>query len=107
MAPSNPPLDLTDQDREQVQLGLAEIDGTLGPAKQRARAAELVLLRKIFEYARQYRHYFPPKLQDVIRTLGRRSHLELLPAEQRAELEQNSRSPEEKFEVISDRKATP
>ena len=85
MSRPDPPLDLTPEDLDEVLRVVSELERD--DLSRHVRAAELVLLRKIFEYARQYRYHFPPRMQHMIRTLGRRSHLELLLEEHRTEFE--------------------
>ena len=67
--------DLTADDREEMQCAMAELD--LHPEKRAAFIAELILLRKLFSYARQgdIRWRFPPRLQRVIHALVHKPEL--------------------------------
>jgi hypothetical protein len=76
--------DLTPDDREEMQCVIAELD--MHPEKRPALIAELVLLRKLFSYTRQYRHRFPPRLQQVIHALGHRPELARASADSISEL---------------------
>lgn len=77
--------DLTHEDREEIQCLLAEIE--LNPERLKPLLAELVLNRKVVGWARDYSRRFPTRLQAVLVALRRKSDLERLAADSRAELE--------------------
>lgn len=86
--PTSPvPFDLTQDEREDVQLVRAEVD--LHPERLTALLAELVLLREIRTWAMAHRGYFPPALRAKIIALGQRSFFRWVVADSRAELEQH------------------
>jgi hypothetical protein len=80
-----PTYDFSHEEREEMQCLTAELDTM--PGKRAVRAAELILLRKFYDYVRDYGHLFPDRLQAARRALRRERSLELLSADQRAELE--------------------
>jgi hypothetical protein len=88
MRKPNPLLDITHEDRDDMQLLMSEID--LQPGRLKEILAELVLNRKIVSWARRYRNRFPPALHSVLDTLSkntRHTELERIAADSRAELE--------------------
>lgn len=82
---SNPPFDLTPEEREEMQLLQAELD--LHPEHLKSILAELVLLRQLRRYASDHRDRFPPLLRAKLHALAHRAELRRIVAEDRAELE--------------------
>ena len=77
--------DFTPEEREEMQCLMSEVE--LNPERLKALIAELVLLRKVYEYARQYRRRFPDRLQLVLRAASNQPLLERASADSRSELE--------------------
>jgi len=80
----NPLLDVTHEDRNDMQLLMSEID--LQPGRLKEVLAELVLNRKIVSWARRYRDRFPPALHRVLDTLAGRSEIRRLAPDSREEI---------------------
>lgn len=78
-------VDLTHEDREQIQCLLADVH--LNPDRLKTLLAELVLNRKIVHWARSYPDRFPPALRAVLHVLARRAQIARVAADDRAELE--------------------
>lgn len=83
--PDLPAFDWSPEEREEMQCLLAELDTM--PDRRAIRAAELILMRKFYDYVGRYSYLFPERLQAARRALRRERSLELLTADQRAELE--------------------
>jgi hypothetical protein len=79
------PFDLTDEEREALQLMRADID--LHPERLDALLAELLLTRQVRAWARAHHHYFPPRLRAVLDILASRTELRRVVADSREELE--------------------
>jgi hypothetical protein len=79
------PFDLTADDREALQLMMADVD--LHPERLAQLLAELHLLRQIRAWARAHRSYFPPRLRATLDVLTARTELQRVIADSREEIE--------------------